>query len=115
MIFHTLPSMKIFLVTYLGKKHTQPLHTEHKQRKQTRSYSISNANVYRLPHLERVKVVLETRVVVNAAVVVPEVIIHFEGHGDRSRFDQGLQHEFFVARPIVSANMDVLADIGPGT
>lgn len=52
--------------------------------------------------------------VVDAAVVVPEVVIYFKGHGDGSRFDQGLQHEFFVASSVVPANVDVLTDVGLG-
>lgn len=106
--------MKIFPVIYIGKTHASTPHLKQTKRKQTRSSSISNANARGLPHLERIKVVLETGVVVDAAVVVPEVVINLEGHGDGSRFDQGLQHELFVASSVVSADVDVLADVGLG-
>lgn len=66
-------------------------------------------------HLKRIELILEASVVVNAAVIVVEVIIHHEGDGDGARRHQCLQHQLLVAGSIVAAHVTVIADIGAGT
>lgn len=65
-------------------------------------------------HLEWIKVSLDARVVVDAALVTVEIVVHLKGHGEGPCGDQVLQHGLFVASSVISAHVDVLADVGAG-
>lgn len=62
-------------------------------------------------NLKRIELISESSVVVNATLIVVEVVIHHEGDGYGASLHQGLQHQFFIASPVVTTHMIVRTDV----